>query len=274
MLAMPAMAQSTPTSAPKNECKRDTVLLSQSREGNTLVSHYVARCATQQTATVAVHFALDVSTLSPSFGDNASAMATLNKWLHASDTTIHIKSIAIHGYASPDGEVQKNVALAQARTTAMADYIRKQHPGANPTLTSTACKWNDCVSAVRQSAISNNQDVLKIQTANESEPQKEQQLHHFADAWKSLTHDILPTMRCVEVTFVYCTDNYFTTRKQLPAPKPVETKQPTQPKPQPIAIIEEEDTGIIIEMQRGEKEHHKKKQERKAHKRASKRASK
>lgn len=258
MLTSFAMAQSGTAAAPKTACKRDTVLLSQSREGNTLISRYAVHCANQQTATVSVHFALDISTLTPSFGDNEAAMATLNKWLHSTDTTMHITSIAIHGYASPDGETQKNVTLARARAEAMAAYIQKQHPTANITTASTAYKWSDCATAVEQSAITDKQQVLKILGSDESEIQKEHHLMAIPAAWKTLTHTLLPTMRRVDVVFTYCTTAYFTRNTTIappPAPKPVETKQPQQPKPQPIAVIEEQETGIIIEMPRGEKEH-------------------
>ncbi len=259
MLTASALAQSG-SAAPKSACKRDTILISQSREGNTLVSRYAVRCANYQTATVSVHFALDISTLSPSFGDNGAAMATLNKWLHSTDTTMHITAIAIHGYASPDGEQAKNATLARARAEAMATYIQKQHPTASVTLASTAYAWSDCQSAVQQSGIADKQAVLKIIGSNEPPMQKERHLQGLPAAWSTISHNILPTMRRVDVVFTYCTTDYFTRNTTItppPAPKPVETKQPapTQPQPQPIAIIEEQETGIIIEMPRGEKEH-------------------
>lgn len=274
LLTASALAQSG-TAAPKNACKRDTVLISQSREGNTLISRYAVRCANCQTATVSVHFALDVSSLSPSFGDNGAAMATLNKWLHSTDTTMHITTIAIHGYASPDGEQAKNASLARSRAEAMATYIQKQYPTASVNLASTAYAWSDCQSAVQQSGIADKGPVLNIIGSNEPPMQKEHQLQGLPAAWSTLTHSILPTMRRVDVTFTYCTTDYFTRNTAItppPTPKPVETTQPAQPtqsptQPQPIAVIEEQETGIIIEMPRGEKEHpHHKKQGRKARK--------
>lgn len=44
------------------------------------------------------------------------------------DADVHITSITLHGYASPDGSYANNEKLAKNRTKAVYDYLRNLYP--------------------------------------------------------------------------------------------------------------------------------------------------
>ena len=100
--------------------KRDSLLLSSTQSGDKVVERYLVRNAESGVTQFEMMFPINNSTLQSTFADNADAIAALNSFAKsAADTTMHITSMEVVGYASPDGQETKNKALAAARAKAM-----------------------------------------------------------------------------------------------------------------------------------------------------------
>lgn len=240
--------------------KCDTLLLGEERNGNEVTMRYLVRGGDCKSAEAKLMFPLDVSKIEATFGDNAPHIEALQELLDKSaDTMFHVVSVVVTGYASPDGVVAKNKELAIDRAAALAAHIQKAWPNVAITQQSKAFRWSDVVDAVKASSISNQSEVVAVLTSNLSESEKEERLKHYPKAWSIMTHNLLPTMRKAEANIAYSIDAVFEVKKSLPtpAPKPTPAVAPAPSAqtaaPQPVAIVEEEETGIIIEVP--QKEH-------------------
>ncbi|MBQ7856063.1 MAG: OmpA family protein [Alistipes sp.] len=251
---LPIAAQNSSTA----DLGKDAVLLSQTSDGKVVTSTYKVKGEVPQQTKFTMHFAINSATLSPTFADNAAQEAALKAFApKLKDTMLHLQSVAVAGYASPDGNESANKALAGKRAATVKGYLANQWPSLNVTHSAHACTWKDAMSAVEQSSVPEKGEVLRILAMNVTEAQKEMHLRKLPAAWKYLKTNILPMMRRAEVTFTYLMDSIVEKKSTVtppPAPAPAQvqptpTPAPTPaPAPVPVAVVEEEETGIIIDM--------------------------
>lgn len=228
----------------------NAVLVSQTRNGNTVTSRYKIPHNNGKHAEFDVHYAINRAQIVPSYLDNSEQISELKDFMaQTKDTTMHISTIHIVGYASPDGNAKQNDTLASQRAQSLYHYaVNTYHPEQKITTDHKAFKWSDCVSAVEKSDIPHKEQVLSIlKSTSHTEPQKEAELRKMPDAWRYLATKILPQMRYADIEFDYGVDE-FVTRTTVVTPPPTEPAKPvqtTQPQ-QPEEVVVSEEMGIIV----------------------------
>ena len=284
LLSMVALVSAVPLWA--QGVVSDSILLSKEKRGDKVIERYLLRGAESDQTTFELMFPINVAQLQSSFATNADTIAGLELFFdQAADTTTHIKTIKVTGYASPDGTEAKNSALAAARATATADFLKSQYKVANVATESMVFSWADCVQAVDDLSVPDKQSVLAIlNSKSHTELQKQQALEH-QKAWMMFKNTILPPMRHSVVHIIYSIDKIVEKVSVVAPPKPQPTVEPkpapavsttttTPPAPAkavtqkkaapeqkvyPVGVVETEEMGIIVEVPPKEKHYKRKK---------------
>ena len=251
--------------------KRDSLLISKVQSGDKVVERYLVRNAQSSSVQFEMMFPINSSNLQVSFANNAETIAALKRFAaNAADTTMHLTSIEVVGYASPDGLESKNLTLATARAQVVADYISTHCKDYKLTTSAHAYLWTDCIPTVEGMDIDNKEEVIAILgSESHSEAEKQAELMKLPKTWMLFKTTILPPMRHAALKIAYTKDSVvektYTVKPPQPAPKPTpqpvaEAKPQPKEKPYPVAVVETDETGIIVEVP--EKEHRHKRKNR------------
>ena len=248
LLSMLALGTTVAVVAQSNQAPANAVLVSQTRNGNVIISRYKIPHNNGKHAEFDVHYAINHSQIAPSYSDNTKQISELKDFMaQTKDTTMHISAIHIVGYASPDGNAKQNDTLASKRAQSLYHYaVNTYHPEQKIDTSHKTFHWSDCVSAVEKSDIPQKEQVLSVlNSTSHTESQKEQALRQMPEAWSYLTTNILPKMRYADIEFDYGVDEFVTRTtiapKTEPA-KPIQTSQPAQPE----VVVVDEEMGVII----------------------------
>ena len=105
----------------------DSVLLSETTEGDYIVRRYLVRSSGD--ADFTMHYRISLATLDTSLGGNPKQLGDLNAFLSGlvGDTLRKVQSVAITGYSSPDGPVQLNEKLAAQRAQDFKAYADSKY---------------------------------------------------------------------------------------------------------------------------------------------------
>ena len=276
-IALALCCAATSLAQSHNAPTANAVLISQTRNGNTVTSRYVVRHDTGKSANFDIHYAVSRSQIAPNYSDNTRQIAGLKEFMsHTQDSTLHISTIQVVGYASPDGNTTHNDSLAMHRAKALCQYaINTYHPDHEIGISYKTFSWKDCVKAVEESDIPQKSEVLAILNSDQTEPNKEAHLRKLPEAWKYLTTKILPPMRYADIAFNYGVDEIFTRTTIVQPPTPQATAVTTSTKPTtPEVVVVDEEMGIIIATPKEDYDKkHKTRKERKANKKDSKEGS-
>lgn len=247
----------------------DSVLISKEQQGNKIVEKYLLPNADKDSEQFDVLFPINNAVVQQSFSDNSDTMAALNSFAEkAADTTMHILSVSVIGYASPDGIELKNSALAADRAKAVTTFLKSKCPKMEPKVSSKALLWSACVEPLEKSQLQNKEAVIAIlNSTSHTELQKQAELEKMPQVWKYFKNTLLPAMRRVNINVEYGMDKYVekvvvvTPPQPKPEPKVEPKSEPTPPKqaekPYPVAVVETDETGIIVEVP--QKEHRERK---------------
>ena len=105
----------------------NAVLVSQTRNGNVVTSHYKIPHDKGKHAEFDLHYAVNQSKINPSFSDNTEQISDLKDFMaQAKDTTMHISAIHIVGYASLNG-VAKRIGLDEHVITNSSHNVSQKH---------------------------------------------------------------------------------------------------------------------------------------------------
>lgn len=250
LLLVLALGATAAAAAQSNQAPAaNAILVSQTRQGDVVTSHYKIPHDAGRSAEFDMHYAVNGSNIVPTYSDNSGQIAELKDFMsQCCDSTMHVSAIHIVGYASPDGNVQKNDTLASKRAQSLYHYaVNTYHPTQKIATSYKTLQWNDCVTAVEKSNIPNKSQVLAIlKSTSHTEPQKEIALRRMPEAWSYLATNILPKMRYADIEFDYGVDEFVTRTTVEPQTKPAETQpaQPAQPQTEPVVV--EEEVGVII----------------------------
>ena len=147
-----------------------------------------------------IHFLIQQSTLR-----NSELKSQEMKDLHAAikdaDTTANkaINKLEVAGYASPDGDVELNTKLADARQAKSQKYLQKQLKKAkvDATIESniTAEDWAGFQKAMEASNIQDKELVLRVLSMYTDPEERENQIKNLSAVYKTIADEILPELR-------------------------------------------------------------------------------
>ena len=147
-----------------------------------------------------IRFLIQQSTLR-----NSELRSQEMKDLHAAikdaDTTVNkaINKLEVAGYASPDGDVELNTELADARQAKAEKYLQKQLKKAkvNAAIESnvTAEDWAGFQKAMEASNIQDKELVLRVLSMYTDPEEREAQIKNLSAVYKTIADEILPALR-------------------------------------------------------------------------------
>lgn len=252
LLSVLALGATVAVCAQSNQAPAaNAVLVSQTRNGDVVTTRYKIPHDEGKNAEFDVHYAVNRSTIVPSYSDNTQQIAELKDFMEQSkDSTMHISAIHVVGYASPDGNAKQNDTLASKRAQSLYHYaVNTYHPSQKIDTSHKTFHWSDCVAEVEKSDIPQKEQVLAIlKSTNHTESQKEAALRKMPESWRYLATHILPKMRYADIEFDYGVDEFVTRTTIVPKTepaKPIQTSQPTTPS-QPEVVVVDEEMGIIV----------------------------
>ena len=244
----------------------DTVLLSQSRDGDYMVRKYLVKHDCGCNSDFAVHYRINLSTMSTATANNGAELSALGTFMDslARDTTMHVRSVTITGYASPDGVEASNKKLARARAVDFKNYLDRKYGLSSKydvRIEAVVDGWDKCLNKLEKSNVDGRRDAAAVIRSNESMPVKERKLKSMKGVWNYLAANVLPSLRQADVEFDYGRDDIAETRVLVARPVPVATvqtvsTQPVESKKAPccceqvtdVIFVEDLTNGIIIEM--------------------------
>lgn len=120
-----------------------------------------------------------------------------------------IREIVINGYASPDGELQRNDKLAEQRAKGANDFVFKSLIGKkgmtklyddNFYKEETATEdWKGLLALIQNENIPNKDEVISIINSGKSSEEKQEELRKLTAAYKVLADKYLPQLRRAEM---------------------------------------------------------------------------
>lgn len=129
------------------------------------------------------------------------------KEIKADQKGLQLSNIEVSAYASPDGALDLNTNLAQARERSAADYVKKQTRQIDldaPVETKyTAEDWEGFQELVSQSNIQDKDVILRVLSMYKDPEERETQIRNLSAAFRELADEILPELRRARLTVNY-----------------------------------------------------------------------
>jgi len=127
-------------------------------------------------------------------------IADLTKQIQNAKTEgINLKGLEISSYASPDGGVELNEKLAQAREKETTKYIDNQLKKLKADVTVsgkfTAQDWEGFKKLMESSSIQDKQTILSVLSMYSDPAEREKQIKNISVAYKEIAEKVLPELR-------------------------------------------------------------------------------
>lgn len=129
------------------------------------------------------------------------------KEIKADQKSLQLSNIEISAYASPDGALDLNTRLAEARERSAAAYVKKQTKqielDATVETRYTAEDWDGFQELVSQSNIQDKDVILRVLSMYKDPEEREVQIRNLSAAFRELADEILPELRRARLTVNY-----------------------------------------------------------------------
>lgn len=250
-LALMALLLATAAKAQQPERK----LVEVWREGDYLIERYIVADNKPHEAEYEIHFAINSSTPNDTLADNTAELKSLDMLFDdmKDNKMMHLKSITVTGYASPDGTTAKNEELAKERAEHIAAMIAERYnlADSNIAVNSAVESWSDTAPAIEESKLDNRGAIVRMVSSNDPPMTIDNRLKHQGEAWQYMKNDILPDMRRAVVTVTYTEDQIKDSRIYSP---------------EEVIIVEEVVVDKHHNKHHKEHNHHKRHERKKRHK--------
>ena len=195
------------------------------RDGDYVVERYIVTDNKPHKAEYVIHFAINSSMPNDNIADNTAEFGKLDALFNdmKGNNLMHLKSIVVTGYASPDGTIKQNEVLAKERAEQIASMIMKRYnlSNSNIAIESNVEKWSATTTAIETSSLNNRSDIVRLVNTNEAPMAIDYRLKHESEAWNYLKEDVLPDMRRAVVSITYSEDQTMDSRQYNPVPREV-----------------------------------------------------
>ena len=177
-----------------------TVKLAKAEDVKTQITPDKFQRIIQEMQEADIHFLVQQSTLRNS-ELKAQDLKDLQAAIKDADTTANkaINKLEVAGYASPEGTVELNSDLADARQAKAEKYLQKQLKKAkvNATIESnvTAEDWAGFQAAMEASNIQDKELVLRVLSMYTDPEEREAQIKNLSAVYKTIAEEILPALR-------------------------------------------------------------------------------
>ncbi len=221
LIAMALTASVTAASAQSPVRQADSVLLSETQDGECLVRRFLVK--EQDDADYSIRYRISSAQLNTSFESNGSQLAGLGELVEGmlADSLTEVAGVSITGYASPDGPLSLNQNLARRRMQDFKNYVDRRYGFSRKydvKSGSQVVSWDEVREAVATSAVPERQRVLEILDSRLSAAEKQAELKRMPAVWNYLAAHILPPFRRVEVAIDYGQGIVVEQRERLPRP--------------------------------------------------------
>ncbi len=129
------------------------------------------------------------------------------KQIKADQKGYMLDNIEVSAYASPDGGMKVNTALAQKRETSSKGYVNNQLKSAklDAEVDSkyTAEDWEGFQELVSQSNVQDKDIILRVLSMYQDPEEREKQIRNLSAGYKELADEILPELRRARLTLNY-----------------------------------------------------------------------
>ena len=201
---------------------------------------------------VCIEFRVGSSVLDPNFGNNASNLNDVIKFLNEirNDNSIELTKVTFCGSASPEGDKARNIKLAQNRCASMEQYVRQriQLPDEVVKRQEWSDAWQKLAIYVENSDMPNKKEVLhelletpeytynKYGALVDSRKKRLMDMN-YGRTWNYMLDKFFPSVRNASAILVTIR------KKNEPAPEPQPepvVEEPKQPEPvvQPEPIVD------------------------------------
>lgn len=162
----------------------------------------------QEKGTAQLNFHINKAIINTKLSNNQAELDKMRKTIDLvkNDADVHITSISLHGYASPDGSYANNEKLAKNRTKAVYDYLRNLYPVEMKLFkfSSTAEDWQGVRDYVAKNNIPQKATVLNLLNSNMGPDEMERAIAAKAgDAHRYLINQVYPPLRRTEYEINY-----------------------------------------------------------------------
>lgn len=244
------------------KAKQDSVLLSQSHEGDFMVRKYLVKHNGEEgNSEFAVRYRINLATLSTNLDDNNRELAELKAFMDtlSNNPAIHVNRVEITGYASPDGVEASNQKLAYARAETLKNYLDEKYCLSRSYkigMQGIVESWDACEQSLANSGIADRDKALAIIRSTVTKAEKQRRLKAMAGVWNFLKANTLPKLRYADVEFGYNRDKVVEVRTLINRPKPETRPVVTEKRccccgeiiTDSEICIENLNTGLIVEM--------------------------
>jgi len=129
------------------------------------------------------------------------------KEIQADQKGFQLDNIDVAAYASPDGGVSLNTALAAARERTATAYVKNQarqiNLDADVNARYTAEDWEGFQELVSQSNIQDKDVILRVLSMYQDPEEREMQIRNLSAGFRELADEILPELRRARLTINY-----------------------------------------------------------------------
>lgn len=129
------------------------------------------------------------------------------KDIKADQKGLMLENVEVSAYASPEGSVKFNTALAQNREKSSKGYVNKQLQSAkldaDVDSKYTAEDWEGFKELVSQSNIQDKDVILRVLSMYKDPEEREKQIRNLSAGFKELADEILPELRRARLTINY-----------------------------------------------------------------------
>lgn len=165
-----------------------------------------------------VDFIVNRTELRPDYHDNRRELGKISGLIDSleADGHVHIDTVTLHGYASPEGPYDNNVRLARGRVRTLADYLRAHHDidSAIVSLQFTPEDWAGLRRYVDASALPNREAIIAVIDDTLAEPDPDRRLaiikRRYPRDYAVIAAESLPYLRHTDYTISYHTDKFTT----------------------------------------------------------------